>query len=61
MIGKLIVHGVDRADAIKRSKAALESMTIEGVATTIPFHLRVLDHPEFVDGSYDLTLVERML
>jgi len=61
MIAKLITHGADRAEAIERMKAALSSFSIEGVKTTIPVHLRVLDHPDFVSGEYDTGLIGKML
>ena len=38
MIGKLIAHGKDRAEAIRRMEIALEEMIVEGIKTTIPFH-----------------------
>jgi acetyl-CoA carboxylase biotin carboxylase subunit len=61
MIAKLIVHGADRAEAIARMKAALTEFRIEGVSSTIPIHLRVLDHPDFVSGEYDTRLIGTML
>jgi len=61
MIAKLITHGADRATAIDRMKAALTAFTIEGVKSTIPIHLRVLDHPDFVSGTYDTGLIGTML
>ncbi len=47
LLGKLIVTGTDRADAVERAKIALSAFEVEGVATTIPFHLRLLDHADF--------------
>ena len=47
MIAKLIVHAEDRPAAIARMVQALEAFRIEGVKTTIPFHLAVLAHPDF--------------
>jgi acetyl-CoA carboxylase biotin carboxylase subunit len=61
MIAKLIVHGSDRADAIRRSEQALESFRIEGVATTIPIHRRILAEPAFREGAYDTLWLERLL
>jgi acetyl-CoA carboxylase biotin carboxylase subunit len=50
LLAKLIVHGANRADAIRRSRAALARFEVEGVATTIDFHRRLLEHPDFVAG-----------
>jgi len=60
MIGKLIVHAADRARAIQASRKALEGLHIGGVATTIPFHMALLDRREFVAGEYDVDFVGRM-
>ena len=51
MIGKLIVWGKDRDEAIIRMRRALKEFIIEGVPTTIPFHLLVLDHEIFLNGA----------
>jgi acetyl-CoA carboxylase biotin carboxylase subunit len=61
MIAKLIVHGSDRPDAIRRSEAALDAFRIEGVATTIPIQRRILSEPAFRDGSYDTSWLEHLL
>ena len=61
MIAKLIVHGADRDDAIRKSSEALDAFRIEGVATTIPIHRRILAEPVFRDGSYDTSWLERRL
>ncbi|MDX1389933.1 MAG: acetyl-CoA carboxylase biotin carboxylase subunit, partial [Acidobacteriota bacterium] len=54
MIGKLIVHGPDRPAAIAGARAALDTMRIDGVATTIGLHRRILDDPVFARGDYDI-------
>ncbi|MBO8173214.1 MAG: acetyl-CoA carboxylase biotin carboxylase subunit [Bacillaceae bacterium] len=59
MIAKLIVWGKDRQDAIDRMKRALGEFTIEGVYTTIPFHLKMMEHPDFVKGEYDTKFLEK--
>jgi acetyl-CoA carboxylase biotin carboxylase subunit len=61
MIAKLIVHGADRDDAIRRSEQALEAFRIEGVKTTIPIHRRILTEPAFRTGAYDTLWLERLL
>jgi acetyl-CoA carboxylase biotin carboxylase subunit len=59
MVGKLIVHAADRPRAIEAAKAALATLRIEGVRTTVPLHLRILEHPDFVRGAYDVQFLER--
>ena len=51
LLGKLIVCGNDRDDALVKSRLALDRFIVEGVATTIPFHLALLDDPEFQAGD----------
>src|SRR5437867_4237157 len=52
LLGKIIVHGRDRAEAIERMRRALRETVIEGVKTTIPFHFKILSDPAFVDGRF---------
>ncbi len=59
MIAKLIVHRPTRREAIATMRRALAEMQVEGIATTAPFHDRVLQHPEFVEGKHDTKCVER--
>lgn len=58
MIAKLIVWGHNREEAIHRMRRALEEFTIEGIHTTIPFHLKVLEHEGFLDGNFDIKFLE---
>ena len=58
LIAKLIVRGRDRDDAIRRSIRALSEFKIEGVETTIPAHLRILEGPDFAAGNIHTRLVE---
>ncbi|MDQ3033459.1 MAG: ATP-grasp domain-containing protein [Myxococcota bacterium] len=53
LIAKVIVHGADRAAAVAKMIAALESMHVEGVKTTIPMHLAVLRSEAFAESRYD--------
>ena len=53
MIAKLIVHGVDRADAIAKMRDALNGFVIRGVASNIPFQSALLAHPKFVSGDFN--------
>ncbi len=61
MIGKLIVHGDTRAEAVARMRRALEEYVIEGVATTIPFELFITGTKEFNEGHYDTGFIERVM
>jgi len=58
MIAKLIVWGKDRKEAIERMKRALDEFEIAGVHTTISFHQRLLTHPKFIDGDFDIKFLE---
>jgi len=60
-IAKLIVHGSDRGEAIAKMNVALDEFIIEGIKTTIPFHKKVLNSPEFLTGKYSTNLVEQLL
>jgi acetyl-CoA carboxylase biotin carboxylase subunit len=61
LIAKLIVHAEDRESAIVRMKRALKEFVIEGVKTTIPFHLKVLNHRDFQKGEYSTKFIEENL
>ncbi|RVU86157.1 acetyl-CoA carboxylase biotin carboxylase subunit [Leucothrix sargassi] len=61
MIGKLIVHGEDRATAISRMTGALEEMVIEGIKTNIPLQRRILTDAAFVAGGADIHYLEKKL
>lgn len=58
MIAKLIVWGQTRQDAIARMRRALAEFAIEGVHTTIPFHLKLLNHRKFLAGDHDIKFLE---
>lgn len=58
MVAKVIVWGKDREDAIRRMRRALGEFVIEGVKTTIPFHLKLLEHEAFVAGEFDTKFLE---
>src|SRR5262249_61692239 len=61
MIGKLIAHGKDRAEAIRRMEIALEEMIVEGISTTIPFHKLALKSEKFRNGALSTRFVEELL
>ncbi|MDP2498895.1 MAG: acetyl-CoA carboxylase biotin carboxylase subunit [Candidatus Palauibacterales bacterium] len=60
LLGKLIVHGRNREEALSRAYHSLGEYIVEGVDTTIPFLREVLHHPDFVSGDFDTHLVEEM-
>jgi len=60
LVAKLIVHGRDRQEAIARMKRALDEFIIEGIKTTIPFHKKVLNDPDFIKGDVSTAFVEKM-
>jgi propionyl-CoA carboxylase alpha chain len=53
MIAKLIVHGSDRDDAIRRMREALNAFVIRGISSNIPFQAALLAHPQFVSGDFN--------
>jgi acetyl-CoA carboxylase, biotin carboxylase subunit len=61
LIAKLIVHGSDRDEALARMRNALSTFVLEGVHTTIPFLLTVIDNPDFAAGEVDTKFLERMV
>jgi len=61
LIGKLIVHGATRQEALARMRLALESFIVEGIHTTIPFLLELIQDPEFVAGDVDTKFVDRKM
>ena len=61
MIGKLIVRGENRRQAITKMLSALDEFIIEGVETTIDFHKLILSHPDFASGNFDTSFIEKNL
>jgi acetyl-CoA carboxylase biotin carboxylase subunit len=59
LLGKLIVHGPDRAAAIARMERALGELRVVGVETSAPFHRRVMAEPDFRAGALDVHYLER--
>jgi acetyl-CoA carboxylase biotin carboxylase subunit len=59
MIGKLIVHKPTREEAIATMIRALDELRVQGIATTAPFHKKVLQHEDFANGGIDTGFVER--
>ncbi len=58
MIAKLIVWAPTRQEAVARMKRALGEFAVEGVHTTIPFHLKLLEHHLFLSGNHDIKFLE---
>jgi len=58
MIAKLIVWAPTREEAIAKMKRALSEFAVEGIHTTIPFHLKLLEHPTFNKGDFDIKFLE---
>ncbi len=58
MIGKLIVHRKTRDEAVSAMRRALSEFVVEGVPTTIPIHLAIFDHTQYIKGQVDTTFIE---
>jgi acetyl-CoA carboxylase biotin carboxylase subunit len=61
LIGKLIAYGRDREEAIMRGRRALQMLRVEGIQTTAPLHLRILDDRDFVAGRFSTAFMDRFL
>ena len=59
LLAKLIAWGETRETAIQRMRRALSELVIVGLPTSQPFHLRVMDDPEFLKGEIDIKYLER--
>jgi acetyl-CoA carboxylase biotin carboxylase subunit len=58
MVAKLIVTARTREEVIVRMKRALQEFVIEGVKTTIPFHIKLMDDPQFKEGKFTTKFLE---
>lgn len=58
MIAKLITTAQTRQEAINKMKRALDEFYIEGIKTTIPFHRKLMDHPDYIAGNYTTKFME---
>ena len=58
MIAKLITTAQSRQEAINKMRRALDEFVIEGVKTTIPFHRKLMDHPDYISGNYTTKFME---
>ena len=61
LIGKLIVHGRNRTEAMMRMRRALGEMVVGGVETTLPLHQRLMSEPDIQNGDYDIHWLETYL
>ena len=61
MISKLIAHGSDRDDAIRKMRWALSEFIVDGVDTNIDFQLEIINRPEFISGNYDIGFLNRYM
>ncbi|MDZ5253309.1 acetyl-CoA carboxylase biotin carboxylase subunit [Clostridium sp. LIBA-8841] len=61
MIGKLIVHGKDREEAISKMKRALDEFAIDGITSNIDYHFLILDHEDFKNGTYNTSFLAEKL
>ena len=61
MIAKVIVHGRDRQEAIARMRRTLEMTVIEGIRTSVPLHLRILNEPDFQAGKLGTGFMDRFM
>lgn len=61
LIAKLIVYGQNRAEALAKLRRCIDEFTVVGIPTTLPFHRRVVEHPDFIAGNFDTGFVDRLL
>ena len=61
LIGKLIVHGRDRPEALSRLRRALGELIIDGIDTTLPLFFHLLDDPDVQSGTYNIHWLEKFL
>src|SRR3989454_7492473 len=61
LIAKVIVHARTRELAIARMRRALDAMVVEGIKTTIPLHLKIMDNPDFQAGNFSTRFMEDFL
>jgi acetyl-CoA carboxylase biotin carboxylase subunit len=61
MIAKIIVHGRDRREAIARMRRVLEMTVIEGIRTSVPLHLKIINEPDFQAGRLSTGFMDRFM
>lgn len=60
LLAKLIAFGADREEATARMTRSLQEFVIEGIPTTLPFHLKAMQHPDFVSGQINTDFVTKL-
>ena len=58
LLAKIITFGVNRSDAIQKMRRALDECVIEGIRTTIPFHIMMMEHENFLSGDFNTKFVD---
>jgi len=61
MVAKLITYGNNREEAISRMRRSLEVMVVEGIKTTIPLHLRIMNDKDFQNGNISTKFLNRWI
>ncbi len=61
MIGKLIVHGQTRAEALRKMRAALEELIIQGISTNQMFLYMIVNHPDYSKGQFDTSFIDKKI
>ncbi|MCX7895653.1 MAG: acetyl-CoA carboxylase biotin carboxylase subunit [Thermoanaerobaculum sp.] len=61
LIAKLIVYGSDRQEVLRRARRALSMFVVEGIKTTIPLHLKILEDGDFKAGNLSTRFMDRFL
>ncbi|MCU0242665.1 MAG: ATP-grasp domain-containing protein, partial [Vicinamibacteria bacterium] len=59
LLAKVMAHGRTREESIARMRRLLEQIVVEGIKTSVPLHLRILNDPDFVNGNLDTKFMER--
>ena len=59
LVAKLISFDLTREGAIRIMKRALKELSIGPIKTTIPFHLKIMDDPDFIKGNFDTSFIDR--
>jgi acetyl-CoA carboxylase biotin carboxylase subunit len=61
LAAKLIVHGANRSECLRRLRRALNEYVVTGIETTIPLHRQLVENPDFIAGQYDIHWLERFV
>lgn len=61
MVGKLIVHGRNRDECVRRLRRAIMETVVDGIKTTLPLHYWILEQDEFLSGDYTIHWLEKKL